>query len=190
MNKIFIATSALTLAAAQLVITATASLAAIPLLNYTCPGKIEVHADQGGPVYINGKEAKLKVFNKNYYEAKGSGVTISISISPDGTPSVSYTGPGRNNGICSEAGSASSNPSSNSSGSNSSTSKAESACLNAVAKKVDLKPSKLSVIDVQGAEAGIGVTIRVPNVKEPWSCLSDKNGKVQGVSYTGSEGDL
>ena len=190
MKKLLIVTSALTLATAQMVITATASFAAIPQLNYTCPGKIEVHADQGGPVYINGKEAKLKVFNQNYYEAKGSGVTISIMINPDGTPNVSYTGPGRNNGICSEAKAASSNSSSHSSGSHSSTSKAESACLNAVAKKVDLKPSKLSVIDVKGAEAGIGVTIRVPNVKEPWSCLSDKNGKVQGVSYTGSEGDL
>jgi hypothetical protein len=101
MNKLLIATSAFTIAAAQIVITATASLAAIPQLNYTCHGKIHVHADQGGPVFINGKQAKLKVFNKNYYEAKGSSVTISISINPDGTPSVSYTGPGRNNGICS-----------------------------------------------------------------------------------------
>jgi len=105
MNKLLTATSAIALATSQIVITAATSFAAIPLLNYTCPGKIEVHADQGGPIYINGKEAKLKVFNKNYYEAKGSGVTISLSINPDGTPSVSYTGPGRNNGICSESGS-------------------------------------------------------------------------------------
>jgi len=62
MNKILIASSAFTLAATQIAITATTSLAAIPQLNYTCPGKIQVHADQGGPVYINGKEAKLKVF--------------------------------------------------------------------------------------------------------------------------------
>jgi hypothetical protein len=103
MNKLFTATSAIALATSQIVITATTSFAAIPLLNYTCPGKIEVHADQGGPVYINGKEAKLKVVNKNYYEATGSGVTISININPDGTPGVSYTGPGRNNGICSES---------------------------------------------------------------------------------------
>ena len=103
MKKLSIASSAITVAAAQIALTATVSVAAIPQLNYTCPGKIEVHADQGGPVYINGKEAKLKVFNKNYYEAKGSGVTISININPDGTPGVSYTGPGRNNGICSEA---------------------------------------------------------------------------------------
>jgi hypothetical protein len=103
MKKLLIASSALTVAVAHIALTATVSVAAIPQLNYTCPGKIEVHADQGGPIYINGKEAKLKVFNQNYYEAKGSGVTISLSINPDGTPSVSYTGPGRNNGVCSES---------------------------------------------------------------------------------------
>ncbi|MFZ5675373.1 MAG: hypothetical protein ACOZAM_20645 [Pseudomonadota bacterium] len=75
--------------------------AEIPLLNATCPGKIEVHADRGGPVYINGKEAKLKKFNDNYFEAKGAGVTISLSINPDGTPSISYTGKGGANGVCS-----------------------------------------------------------------------------------------
>ena len=101
MNKLLMATSAIAVATSQIVMTATASLAAIPQLNVTCPGKIHVHADKGGPVYINGKKASLKVFNKNYYEAKGSGVTISIAINPDGTPNVSYTGPGRKNGICS-----------------------------------------------------------------------------------------
>ena len=70
MNKILIASSTLTVAAAQIVMTATASLAAIPLLNYTCPGKIEVHADKGGPVYINGKEAKLKVFTANFVQTR------------------------------------------------------------------------------------------------------------------------
>ncbi|MFT0517348.1 hypothetical protein [Pseudomonas faucium] len=74
--------------------------AQIPLLNATCPGNIEVHADKGGPIYINGKEAKLKKFNDNYFEAKGSNVTISLSINPDGSPDVSYTGKNRANGIC------------------------------------------------------------------------------------------
>jgi len=76
------------------------AVAGIPLVNATCPGKIEVHADQGGPIYINGKEGKLKKFNDNYFEAKGAGVTISLSINPDGTPSVSYTGKGGANGVC------------------------------------------------------------------------------------------
>ena len=84
--------------------------AGIPLLNYSCPTNIEVHADEGGPVYINGKEARLKKVNDNYFEATGSGVTISISINPDGSPSVSYTGKHGANGICqnSQAGGSSS----------------------------------------------------------------------------------
>lgn len=74
--------------------------AGIPLFNATCPGKIEVHADQGGPVYLNGKEAKLKKSNDNYYEAKGAGIVLSISINPDGSPNASYTGKHGANGIC------------------------------------------------------------------------------------------
>ncbi|APE99045.1 TPA: hypothetical protein ACHTCR_000865 [Pseudomonas putida] len=74
--------------------------AGIPLLNATCPGNIEVHADKGGPIYINGKEGKLKKFNDNYYEAKGSGLTVSLSINPDGSPDVSYTGKNKANGVC------------------------------------------------------------------------------------------
>ena len=50
--------------------------AGIPLFNATCPGKIEVHADEGGPVFFNGKKAKLKKSNDNYYEAKGAGITV------------------------------------------------------------------------------------------------------------------
>lgn len=74
--------------------------AGIPLFNATCPGKIEVHADQGGPVYINGKQAKLKKSNDNYYEAKGAGIVVSISINPDGSLNLSYTGKHGANGIC------------------------------------------------------------------------------------------
>lgn len=72
----------------------------IPLFNATCPGGIEVHADEGGPVFFNGKETHLKKFNDNYFEAKGSDITLSITINPDGSASLSYTGKGRANGIC------------------------------------------------------------------------------------------
>jgi len=87
-------------AAISLLIAASPAFAKIPLVNATCPHDIEVHADEGGPVYINGKEAKLKVFNDNYYEATGEGVTISLGINPDGSAAVSYTGHGGANGIC------------------------------------------------------------------------------------------
>ena len=74
--------------------------AGIPFVNASCPGNIDVHADEGGPIYINGKEAKITVSKKNYYEAKHGAVTISLSVNPDGSPSISYTGKGGANGIC------------------------------------------------------------------------------------------
>ncbi len=83
-----------------LLVASSAAQAAIPLLNATCPGNIEVHADKGGPIYINGKEGKLKKFNDNYFEAKDGAVTISLSINPDGSPDVAYTGKNRANGVC------------------------------------------------------------------------------------------
>jgi hypothetical protein len=73
---------------------------------------------------------------------------------------------------------------------NSETAVAENACLAAVAKQVGVSASKLKVIEVLGAEAGIGVTIQVPDATTPWSCLSDKKGHVQGASFTGSEGAM
>ncbi|UVL32704.1 hypothetical protein LOY43_17170 [Pseudomonas sp. B21-041] len=88
------------LLAAPLLLVSAIAHAGIPMLNATCPGKIEVHADEGGPIYINGKEGQLKKFDENYFEAKGAGVTISLSINPDGSPAVSYTGKNRANGIC------------------------------------------------------------------------------------------
>ena len=95
MNKLILATG---LAAACLM-TAPAQ-AAVPQLNFTCADGIEVHADQGGPVYIDGEEAELEVFNADYSEASLGETTISIAINTDGTPALSYTGPGGANGIC------------------------------------------------------------------------------------------
>lgn len=91
--------------ALALIASADTAQAKIPLLNATCPGGIEVHADKGGPIYINGKEGKLHVYNDAYYEAKHGKVTISLMINPDHSVEVSYTGPGRANGICAVAGS-------------------------------------------------------------------------------------
>lgn len=92
---------AITIAAVSL---AGAANAGVPLFNGTCPGDIEVHADAGGPVYFNGKEAKLKRFNDNYFEATGAGITLSISINPDETVSLSYTGKHGANGVCEVSG--------------------------------------------------------------------------------------
>ncbi|MBH1554761.1 DUF3011 domain-containing protein [Stenotrophomonas maltophilia] len=89
---------------AALVSTAFAApaMAAVPFFNARCPGGIDVHADEGGPVYVQGREATLKRFNDRYFEARDakSDITLSISSNEDGTPQVSYTGRGGANGIC------------------------------------------------------------------------------------------
>ncbi|WCM18334.1 hypothetical protein NDK50_12770 [Paraburkholderia bryophila] len=74
--------------------------AQIPRLNVVCPGNIEVHADSGGPVYINGKQAALRKFSDSYFEASRPGITISVMVKPDKSLDVSYTGSKRAHGIC------------------------------------------------------------------------------------------
>ncbi|WP_211260662.1 hypothetical protein [Pseudoxanthomonas dokdonensis] len=75
-------------------------MAGIPQLNYSCPGNLDIHADEGGPVYINGKQAALKKFSDSYYEAASGSVTVSLTSSPDGSTQLSYTGANGSNGIC------------------------------------------------------------------------------------------
>lgn len=100
MNNQSIIASVLTMVLSQFAIVGMVSAAGIPLLNYTCPTGIDVHADEGGYVYINGEEASLKKFSDNYYEARLRGITVSITLNPDGTASVSYTRRNGANGIC------------------------------------------------------------------------------------------
>lgn len=105
MNRVPLFAVAALLAVAPL---ASPAQAAIPMFNGTCPGGLEIHADEGGPVYVNGRETRLKRFNDDYFEARDadSGVTLSISRSPDGSVALSYTGKGGANGVCSIATSA------------------------------------------------------------------------------------
>jgi hypothetical protein len=67
---------------------------------------------------------------------------------------------------------------------------AEKACLAAVAKTTNMVSSKLKIVDVMEAQSGITVMVNVPDATAPWKCLSGKNGKVDGVEFTGSEGKL
>lgn len=67
---------------------------------------------------------------------------------------------------------------------------ARDACLAAVAKQTNVAQDKLVATEVLWSEAGVGVTVQVPDADAPWSCLSDEKGNVQGAAYTGSEGKL
>lgn len=159
--------------------------AALPGFNAECPGKLDVHADEGGPVYINGKVTTLKKMSETYFEAKGGGVILSIMVNPDESVSVSYTGKHGANGVCSLA-----KQGASSDEDDSPDGVAKRVCIEAVARTTGRDGSTLSVTDVLTSEAGIGVTVLVPGADAPWSCLADSQGKgkVQGVMYTGKEG--
>ena len=47
------------LLAAPLLLLAGAAEAKIPFFNAVCPPDNQIHADKGGPVFVNGAEAKL-----------------------------------------------------------------------------------------------------------------------------------
>jgi len=72
----------------------------IPMFNAVCGTEIEVHANEGGPVFIDGEETTLERFNENYFEASHGGTTISISFNPDDSLSLTFSGPNRANGVC------------------------------------------------------------------------------------------
>ena len=74
--------------------------AEVPSFHATCPGHVEVRADKGGPVFLNGSAAQLNRFNASYFEARHGSLVVSISIGPHGSLSVSYTAEGRTHGIC------------------------------------------------------------------------------------------
>jgi hypothetical protein len=168
--------------------------AGLSQMNATCPGNLDVHVDKGGPVYINGKEAKLKKSNDNYFEASDAklGVTVSISNNPDGTSEMSYTGKNRANGVCTiAAAGATPAPAAKPVAAKRETHPtAEKACIAAVAQKTNVAASKLSVTEALGAEAGIQVKVQVPGADAPWACMTDAKGKPWSVNFTGSEGAL
>ncbi|WP_460125717.1 hypothetical protein [Pseudomonas sp. S2_C03] len=71
----------------------------VPSFAVECPGKFLVQADQDGPVLINSKEAETRALTDRSFEAKGSGITLSIVIADDDSVEVSSTGKAPN-GTC------------------------------------------------------------------------------------------
>ena len=77
-----------------------AHAANLPAFEVTCPTDLSVRAEAGGPVYINDKQIVLHKLSEQFFEAKGEGITLSISLNAAGAPTVSYTGKQGANGIC------------------------------------------------------------------------------------------
>ncbi|CAN1574902.1 hypothetical protein MCELHM10_03673 [Paracoccaceae bacterium] len=70
------------------------------------------------------------------------------------------------------------------------TSVAANACRLAIARQTGRPISEVAVFDVAESEAGVGVMATVAGADAPWACQSSPDGRVAGVTYTGSEGSL
>lgn len=64
------------------------------------------------------------------------------------------------------------------------------ACRAAIADAANISVDDVSVYDAPGSEAGTRVMATIAGATEPWTCLSDRNGNVSDVRFTGSEGYL
>lgn len=162
----------------------TMASAGLPQLNATCPGGIEVHADAGGPVYINGKQAAFKKLGDDNYEAKGSGVTVSIGINPDGSLSVMYTGQHGAHGICQVAESGGATSSQPAAGGGVAVKDMARHCAGAAAEKFHQRPMNISTqpaIEDQGMYSVFGQF--PPSGADPtiFICTFNADGQLVGV---------
>lgn len=87
-------------AIALLTASGMAHAANLPAFDVTCATDLKVRAEAGGAVYLNDKPLVLHKLSEQFFEAKGEGVTLSISLNAGGAPTVSYTGKQGANGIC------------------------------------------------------------------------------------------
>lgn len=85
------------IAAIGLAMSSNAS-AAIPQFRASCPTNILV-AGGGGTVFINGKQAEVKMHNANAFTAKAGNISVDF-LFEGGEPSLSYTAPRGANGMC------------------------------------------------------------------------------------------
>lgn len=63
---------------------------------------------------------------------------------------------------------------------------AETACVSAVEGQTGR--TGVTVISAEAAGEETTVTLAVPGAAAPWSCLASVDGRVERVTYTGSEG--
>jgi hypothetical protein len=177
MKKITLAIAALTVLAAG-----TAAEAKPPKFRASCPTGIDVKANNQGRVRINGKDAKIKEYGSDQWDASHGGVTISFGIQGNSLQ-VMYTGKGGANGVCQvtsyEAGQASgaSGPAIPSGD--------EEACLKAVQQQTN-NPA-VATLETNTSEANNTVIVGVGPQKARWKCLV-KSGTVAQVMSLTNEG--
>ncbi len=76
---------------ALLIAAGAAQAEGIPLFNVACPGNLAVSADQGGPVYLNGKAVESHAVDERHFQVTTPQASLSISVEDDDSVSVKYT---------------------------------------------------------------------------------------------------
>jgi hypothetical protein len=84
--------------AAVALLGAASASAEVPFFRATCPTNI-LAAGGGGTVFINGQQANVRETGPNAFTARGGGIQLDFLFA-GGEPSLSYTGPGSANGMC------------------------------------------------------------------------------------------
>lgn len=93
-------THPLLLAAPFLLLASAAGATSIPMFNATCGESVDVHADEGGPIYIDGDPVTTKPIGESTYEATHNGTTVSVEVFPDSSLEIRYSDPEGNHGLC------------------------------------------------------------------------------------------
>ncbi len=88
------------LAAPLLALATSAAATPIPMFNATCGESVDVHADEGGPIYIDGVPVTTKQIGDSSYEATHNGTTVSVEVFPDSSLEIRYSDPEGNHGLC------------------------------------------------------------------------------------------
>lgn len=93
-------THPLLLAAPFLLVASAAGATSIPMFNATCGESVDVHADEGGPIYIDGDPVTTKPIGDSSFEATHNGTTVSVEVFPDSSLEIRYADPEGNHGLC------------------------------------------------------------------------------------------
>ena len=91
MNKSIVLAMSAMLAAAS-------AHAEVPYFRASCPTNI-LAAGSGDTVFVNGQQAQVRETGANAFTARSAGIQLDF-VFAGGEPSLSYTGPGGANGMC------------------------------------------------------------------------------------------
>jgi hypothetical protein len=163
------------------------AMADIPAFKAQCPANHAVNADRQGTVHINGHVAEVTRYNDNYYEAVRGDVVIGISIEGGGL-NVTYSGRGKQNGVCTvtrQQHDASASPIPDVGMSPDVSNAAVDACRRKLDAETD---GNIDIVASEFSQANSAVYMVVGTNRAPWRCLVSNDGKGAELMFLGKDG--